>query len=73
MAGVRDRERRLGELAERRQSVTASLATATAAHKKCRQKSGADAHKRAWYFEGKMKEYQTELARLDEEAAKLNS
>lgn len=63
----------LVELANLREIRLKDLATATTAYKKCRQMRGADAHKRAWYFEDKMKKYQEELDRLDREQAELEA
>lgn len=62
---------RLAELKDKRVSVERALATSTAAWKKCRQMRGADAYKRAWYFEEQMEKSKTALTAIDEELAAL--
>lgn len=61
----------LDDIAAQRETRLKDLANATAAYKKCRQMRGADAYKRAWYFEEKMKTHKEELDRLDRERADL--
>ncbi len=61
----------LAALVSRRASAQQSLEAATSGYKKCRQRRGADAHKRGWYFQEQMQKWSGVVSRLDAEIAKL--
>jgi len=52
-------------------SAEASLAASTKGYKKMRQMRGADAHKRAWYFEEQMQKWTAVMERAKAELAAL--
>jgi hypothetical protein len=54
-------------------SAEASLAASTKGYKKMRQMRGADAHKRAWYFEEQMQKWTSVIERSKAELAALES
>lgn len=54
-------------------SAESSLAAATKGYKKMRQMRGADAHKRAWYFEEQMQKWTAVIERTKAELAALEA
>ncbi len=60
-----DGEPDLASLLEQRTSAVRSLEVATKAFKKCRQRGGAAAYKRSWYYEEQMQKWQATLEQLD--------
>lgn len=66
-----DRSEAIDLLRSKIKSAEASLAAATKGYKKMRQMRGADAHKRAWYFEEQMQKWAAVLERSKAELADL--
>lgn len=54
-------------------SAEAALAASTKGYKKVRQMRGADAHKRAWYFEEQMQKWGAVIERSKAELAGLEA
>lgn len=68
-----DQDERIEALRSKIVSAEASLAVVTKAYKKVRQMRGADAHKRAWYFEEQMKKWAAVVERSKAELADLEA
>ena len=66
-------EEQIESLEAKRSSKEKMLEAATAAWKKCRQMRGADAHKRAWHYEGEMNKNKELIEKIDEELAGLRA
>ena len=56
-----DVDGKIADLETSRALALRNLESATKAWKKCRQMRGADAHKRAWYFEEQMNRTKVEF------------
>jgi hypothetical protein len=63
----------LEDLHRKRALLQDSLDTSTKAWKKCRQMRGADAFKRAWYFEEQIEKKKAQLAELDAKIDAISS
>ena len=61
----------LEDLQESRQSAQKQLDGAAKALKRCRQMRGADAHKRAWYYEEQVQRARERLERIESRIAEL--
>lgn len=68
-----DRDEAIDALRSKITSAEASLAVATKGYKKVRQMRGADAHKRAWYFEEQMQKWTAVIERSQAELAELEA
>lgn len=66
-------EDEIAALRSKIKSAEASLAVSTKAYKKMRQMRGADAHKRAWYFEEQMQKWTAVIERSKAELALLEA
>ena len=64
-----DADEVLAQLLRRRSAAEESLAASELGLKKCRQRGGAAAHKRGWYFEEQVRKWSSVIARLDTEIA----
>jgi len=68
-----DRQDQISALRLKISSAQASLESATKGYKKMRQMRGADAYKRAWYFEEQMKKWTAVVERSQAELAMLEA
>lgn len=66
-----DRSEAIDLLRSKIKSAEASLAAATKGYKRMRQMRGAEAHKRAWYFEEQMQKWAAVIERSNAELADL--
>lgn len=68
---MNERDEKIELLRSKITAAEASLTAATKAYKKTRQKRGADAFKRGWYFEDQMKKWTGVIERSKAELADL--
>lgn len=68
-----DKQDQIEALRAKIDSAEASLASSTKGYKKLRQMRGADAHKRAWYFEEQMQKWTAVVERARADLAALEA